>query len=197
MNALDLTIFGVCLLSLAASVLVQARVLLVVGRALQKRGVPGAAQTGRRLAWICLLGLAWPVALGVSSVFYGPWMDRALLALAVGTFVFWCLCSILWRSWRPLMVFLGGLFVIAFVYAIFIAIALFMSAPGSERSVAGDLFGVVFVLVMCTLWHLVTGNLLMTWVASVPLRTGICLDCGYDTKGLPAGTVCPECGRTQ
>lgn len=26
-------------------------------------------------------------------------------------------------------------------------------------------------------------------------RRGGCVDCGYDLKGLPPGSVCPECGR--
>lgn len=77
-----------------------------------------------------------------------------------------------------------------------IAAVVLVAASIDER-----LGAALMVLVLATVAMLVVAVLPMTLLVLTldavarEAKAGHCAGCGYDLRGLPSGSVCPECGR--
>lgn len=90
------------------------------------------------------------------------------------------------RVWRPGVWFyaVGAIVVLNVVYCAVMGVV-----HGSWQTMWMSLAMVVPVMLVAMLFD---------WARHGPRHVeGTCRVCGYDLKGLPAGSACPECGRPQ
>lgn len=73
-------------------------------------------------------------------------------------------------------------------------LAYFGAVPVPTPTHGQALVGALLLVLCLPLLTLVAGGVARWWRRAEEFVQGVCGRCGYSLRGLPAGTVCPECG---
>ncbi len=167
-----------------------------IDRAMKRAGVAG----GRRMIPAWIVGATFPlwfmaVSIGIGKLIapasnapagFGPGLMPAII---VGSALSWIAIAHATGSRRAAVGAIWGAIAAIFIGAVELVFT---------RQLAGGMIfrAVLLSLVLVIVWRSLVGLGLARWSkqARASRNDSLCAKCAYDLTGLPAGTLCPECG---